>query len=175
MVPCCHGARQKELTPGGNESRGGLVPLDLCTREALDFKVKLPEYTAVHGGGVRRAKEGAQQPGTCTSGTRRATSVSTIISYKDYQLHFDKSAGEIARLLLTKSNSSQIDFCFWQANKMFLHILVKSAKTFAKSPQTRHIFRDNRCFGVRFPVADFIPHAQSKACLWMKTCIIGHA
>lgn len=50
MVPCCHGARQKKLTPGGNESSRGLVPLDLCTRGALDFKVKLPEYMAVHGG-----------------------------------------------------------------------------------------------------------------------------
>lgn len=37
------------LTPGGNESRGGLLPVDLLVREALEFKAKLPDYTAAPG------------------------------------------------------------------------------------------------------------------------------
>ena len=68
IVPCCHGARQKELTPGGNESRGGLVPLDLCTREALDFKVKLPEYTAVHVGEWGEQRMESSSPGSVPPG-----------------------------------------------------------------------------------------------------------
>lgn len=37
------------LPPGGNESRGGLLPVDLHVWEALDFKAKLPDYTAIQG------------------------------------------------------------------------------------------------------------------------------
>lgn len=38
------------LPPGGNESRGGLLPVDPHVGEALDFKAKLPDYTAIQGG-----------------------------------------------------------------------------------------------------------------------------
>lgn len=37
------------LPPGGNESRGGLLSVDLHVWEALDFKAKLPDYTTIQG------------------------------------------------------------------------------------------------------------------------------
>lgn len=36
------------LPPGGNESRGGLLPVD-HVQEALDFKAKLSDYKALQG------------------------------------------------------------------------------------------------------------------------------
>lgn len=44
MVPS-----RRSSDPGGNESRGGLLPLDLLVREALEFKAKLPDYMGAHG------------------------------------------------------------------------------------------------------------------------------
>lgn len=37
------------LPPGGNESRGGLLPVDLHVWEVLDFKAKLPDYKPLQG------------------------------------------------------------------------------------------------------------------------------
>lgn len=40
---------ERALPPGGNETRGGLVPVDLHVWEALCFKAKLPDYSALRG------------------------------------------------------------------------------------------------------------------------------
>lgn len=115
------------LPPGGNESRWGLVPLDLCAWEALDFKVKTPWiYGHTYIGEHMQIKGWSRAPG---ARDLHLWETESNVSPRHYFLqglwaHFDKSTRDPARLSLTKSNSLQIDLCFRQANKAFCIILV---------------------------------------------------
>jgi len=59
--------------PGGNESRGGLLPVDHHIREAHEFKAKLLYSTATQGTGMELKVWGIlhRDPGTYSPGRPR--------------------------------------------------------------------------------------------------------
>lgn len=61
--------------PAGNESSGGLLPVDLHVLEALEFKAKLPDYTAAQGTSMEAKVWGflSRDPETKSSGMKIKT------------------------------------------------------------------------------------------------------
>ena len=120
------------LPPGGNESRGGLLPVDLCVWEALDFKAKLPDFTAVQGECMESEVRGIlyRDPGTCSSGRRIKIPALTYVFLRGFSDQKDsyKSSRDVAMLPLMKSDLLEImmfsSWLFWDNQIMDIKVTV---------------------------------------------------